>query len=358
MTLLVTLASLSSPSWASDSEVLGWDWSRTHRFALESQVQLPLLMWFATPFNHQARVTAFDLRIVTTCGNAQVETRRVVEVLCTIDDIALSAAGMPQEEGLLQPILTELDDLLTGSAVQMRMNHEGRIVNIDLEGLDRRNQRVGRISENMRLVVSRAFSGLDMQLPRGDELQWAQYDNWLMRAPSAEGSSGAAGTGLPHHPVGRARHDRAWRGREQVRHAHDQHDRLRLAHRPHVRSGLVRGGCAHGVLLDRVRGGGLSLHPAGTRHRPDRERDVERGRERGARAGLGPLGDPAEHEAGSILPPLKLDWTEILVCPRCRGDLVDDPRGLLCCACALLYPIVDGIPWMDEALAHPAGDPP
>jgi hypothetical protein len=192
MTLLVTLASLSSPSRAADNEVLGWDWSRTHRFALESQVQLPLFMWFATPFNHQARVMAFDLRLVTTCGNAQVETKRVVEVLCTIDDLALSAAGMPQEEGLLQPILTELDELLTGSSVQLRMNHEGRLVNIDLEGMDRRNQRTGRISENMRLVVSRAFAGLDLQLPRGDELQWPQYDNWLLRAPSAEGTSGAA----------------------------------------------------------------------------------------------------------------------------------------------------------------------
>jgi hypothetical protein len=192
MTLLVTLASLSSASWAADNEVLGWDWSRTHRFALESQVQLPLYMWFATPFNHQARVTAFDLRLVTTCGNAQVETKRVVEVLCKIDALALSAAGMPQEDGLLQPILTELDELLTGSTVQLRMNHEGRVVNIDLEGVNRRNQRMGRINENMRLVVSRAFAGLDLQLPTGDERQWPQYDNWLLRAPSAEGTSGAA----------------------------------------------------------------------------------------------------------------------------------------------------------------------
>src|SRR5262245_1444532 len=100
MTLLVTLASLSAPSFAADNEVLGWDWSRTHRFAIESQVQLPLFMWFETPNNHQARVTAFDLRLVTTCGNAQVETKRVVEVDCSIDDLSLSAAGMPQERGL------------------------------------------------------------------------------------------------------------------------------------------------------------------------------------------------------------------------------------------------------------------
>ena len=46
-------------------------------------------------------------------------------------------------------------------------------------------------------------------------------------------------------------------------------------------------------------------------------------------------------------------WTELLVCPRCRGDLSLDPSrpALLCAACALVYPIVDGVPVMDERLA-------
>ncbi|MEQ1501757.1 MAG: hypothetical protein ABMB14_05980 [Myxococcota bacterium] len=176
------------------SEVFGWDWSRTHRFYLESQVQLPLVMWLATPFNHQARTTGFDLRIVTTCADAQVETRRTVQVDCRLDDVALSAAGLVQEEGLLQPILTELDEALTGSVVQLQMHADGRIANIDLEGgLDRRNNRVGQINENLRLVVSRAFAGLDLGLPESsDDAAWVQYQSWLMRTPSADGSSGGS----------------------------------------------------------------------------------------------------------------------------------------------------------------------
>lgn len=35
---------------------------------------------------------------------------------------------------------------------------------------------------------------------------------------------------------------------------------------------------------------------------------------------------------------------EILRCPACKGHLQDDPRGLMCATCHLLYPIVDGIP--------------
>lgn len=44
---------------------------------------------------------------------------------------------------------------------------------------------------------------------------------------------------------------------------------------------------------------------------------------------------------------------EILVCPRCKGDLEyrTVPDSLTCHACRLIYPVEDGIPIMliDEA---------
>lgn len=45
---------------------------------------------------------------------------------------------------------------------------------------------------------------------------------------------------------------------------------------------------------------------------------------------------------------------DILVCPKCKGDLeyrAEDPESLVCHACALVYPVDDGIPVMlvDEA---------
>lgn len=57
----------------------------------------------------------------------------------------------------------------------------------------------------------------------------------------------------------------------------------------------------------------------------------------------------------------EIPWTELLVCPRCRGDLVEyvadasetetSTQGLLCVYCRLLYLITNGVPVMDEALA-------
>ena len=42
---------------------------------------------------------------------------------------------------------------------------------------------------------------------------------------------------------------------------------------------------------------------------------------------------------------------EILVCPKCKGELVAEPQALRCDACRLRYRVEEGIPVMliDEA---------
>ena len=43
---------------------------------------------------------------------------------------------------------------------------------------------------------------------------------------------------------------------------------------------------------------------------------------------------------------LNQEILEILVCPKCRGELAltENERGLACAACALVYPVENGIP--------------
>jgi len=51
--------------------------------------------------------------------------------------------------------------------------------------------------------------------------------------------------------------------------------------------------------------------------------------------------------------PLPPELLEILVCPRCKGDLEyrPEPESLVCHSCRLVYAVEDGIPIMliDEA---------
>jgi uncharacterized protein len=53
---------------------------------------------------------------------------------------------------------------------------------------------------------------------------------------------------------------------------------------------------------------------------------------------------------------------DILVCPECKGvlDLNSSGDGLICHACMVKYPIVDGIPVMliDEAIPQKGTDKP
>lgn len=54
---------------------------------------------------------------------------------------------------------------------------------------------------------------------------------------------------------------------------------------------------------------------------------------------------------------MSVDWTmdetvrALVVCPMCRGELRDVPRGLLCATDALVFPVVDGTPYLVEECA-------
>ena len=52
------------------------------------------------------------------------------------------------------------------------------------------------------------------------------------------------------------------------------------------------------------------------------------------------------------------DWTALLACPKCHGELqkVDAPEGFGCQACSLFFAVDDGLPNMliDEAGPWPA----
>ncbi len=190
MMLLPMLA--GSVQAAQLEEGIQWDWSQPHRYFIQTQVQLPEMIWLAARVNKQARVDLFDLRLVTQCSPGEPLSRNKWEVICTIEDIALSAEALPQEEGLVQPIVEELDERMTGAKVQLQIRGDGRMVNIDLEDVERVNRRFGGINENLRLILTRGFAGLDLPLPEGPERGWYQHSSWIMRAPAADGSVGSS----------------------------------------------------------------------------------------------------------------------------------------------------------------------
>jgi uncharacterized protein len=57
---------------------------------------------------------------------------------------------------------------------------------------------------------------------------------------------------------------------------------------------------------------------------------------------------------GGVSMPISQELLDILVCPKCKGDIQLNPSGdgLVCHACRLMYPVREDIPIMliDEAI--------
>ncbi|MBN2801340.1 MAG: hypothetical protein JXX28_19520 [Deltaproteobacteria bacterium] len=176
----------------------GLDWrgqADAQTYYLESEVQLPGYLWLAAIQNKEARVPTWQLRAVLQCAPAVAEGKRAWSTLCTLQDVGLKAATMTSEAEVLPPILEEVDGHLTGAQVELVFGTDGRLKAVDLLGLSETNNRERRIQENLRLMVTRAVAGFDLQLPKKGKAPygaWSQTGSVLMGSPSSVGTLGSS----------------------------------------------------------------------------------------------------------------------------------------------------------------------
>ena len=167
------------------------------RWYIDNEVHLPQFMWFVSNRNKQVRVLAYQTTLVATCGSAVPAGRKAFEAQCTIEDVSIRAASSRSERNRLTPILQEMTTKLRGATVDLKMKTNGRLVWLGLQEvkLGETNRRTNQMRENLRLILHRAFAGLDLELPRKgvtEEGYWIQFDSALMMAPSNDGTRGAA----------------------------------------------------------------------------------------------------------------------------------------------------------------------
>lgn len=200
--LALALAALPALAAATPIAGMAWSWPlpESRRYYVENEVVLPLYMWFIAEKNKEARVAAWQVRMVIDCDDVQPRGKHAWDVMCRIEDIGLKAAALPGDQAtskrdLLGPILAEMDEALTGSRIQLVLKDNGRVQNVDLEDVDRGHRRASQRTENLRMVLQRAVAGFDMQLPKAgasDEGMWIQHDSLLMAAPNQTGSFGTS----------------------------------------------------------------------------------------------------------------------------------------------------------------------
>ncbi len=193
---LVMSLLVGAPAAASGLE-WNWDDGVKRQYLIRSQVLLPQFMQFNKELNRDARVTEFLVSLVTTCEATTALGKTKYELRCDVDDFSITGSPAPSDAGKLLKIFNEMDQkLVDGGWVQIVFAKDGRIIDYDLEGVDKRNSRNRHIQENMRLVLGRLFAAMDLQLPPGGKeiaQPWEQKSSPLaMHFPSEYGTFGSA----------------------------------------------------------------------------------------------------------------------------------------------------------------------
>lgn len=203
MSHLISIALLAAAPSALAAEGLEWKWPEHEqlRYFVSAQVKLPEMLPFIAEANVDARVWLVRLDAVLTCRPEIRLGRKATEVRCDIDDVRLAAAPTRSDAGKLGPILDEYDEKLLGAEVELNFRDDGRIRAVGLDGLELLNDRLVILHESLRLMLVRAVSSLDLELPRKGE---DKGESWRQRnplAPQFPVKHGTMGTATAEHVV-------------------------------------------------------------------------------------------------------------------------------------------------------------
>ncbi len=158
------------------------------RWHIQSEVELPAVMWMAADRNTEARMVGWNLDFVLNCDAGEA-LRRGYEVTCVIEDVAVRGAALPSDAGLLEKILLESDERLTGAEVELRTGPRGELRAVALHNLPDGRRRQTAMKENLRLMLSRAVAGFDQPVAQRDvEAGWAQRGGWIAQMPAGAGT--------------------------------------------------------------------------------------------------------------------------------------------------------------------------
>lgn len=193
---------------ASAEPGLAWAWKPGEpvRYHMETLIESPSgYMWFAED-NQHARSVRSIIIVEVTC-EAQ-PAGKLWQIDCVVDEIAFRGAAVPGEEAKLAKILPENEARMKGKTVRFRMGADGRIRKFEFKGFDTRNSRLATIIDGLRQQLRRAFTPLDLQLPKkGDDQgkKWSQKGSpMIFELMGSQGTAG--GLKLKHHVERRSVH--------------------------------------------------------------------------------------------------------------------------------------------------------
>lgn len=199
--MIASLLTLSA-ALAGDIDGLSWAWpeGEHRRYGIQNEITPPQFLWFRASRNKDARVVAWQTDLVADCVGEAPPSKKTLQASCRIEDFAMRAAAMAGDqavngrEPLVQPILDELVARVEAATVHFVMRPDGRIVTFEVRGLPETERRESEMAEVIRVVLLRAFVGLELEFPVKGMAQgsaWGQLESRLFELPIQTGTMGA-----------------------------------------------------------------------------------------------------------------------------------------------------------------------
>lgn len=189
MLLALLLASLPVRAGAL---VVSWD--QPVRYHAEAAISTPNGYRFYGWKNAEAVARRSEIALDLSCSGRPVS--RGFDVECTLDRVALAGKAFTGDQEDLDAVFAEYVGLMQGQTMQLLIGSDGRVLTVDLEGVDKRDERMARIHEDQRQLLRRALTPLDLGLPKkGDPKSgtWKQKGTPLLfQLMTAYGTAGGS----------------------------------------------------------------------------------------------------------------------------------------------------------------------
>ena len=157
------ILSLLSAAGASEMSL---DWTdKTVRYHAEAIIQHFNPIELLAAQNTNVRVTTLMIASDMTCSGAVL--RKGWTVSCNIDEIGLQGVALHEvDTEKVDTVTAEYVQMLTGATIEIVLSENGRILGVDLEGVEKTDDRMSEIQEKLRLIVRRMVAPIDQLLPK------------------------------------------------------------------------------------------------------------------------------------------------------------------------------------------------
>jgi hypothetical protein len=194
MGLMCLGASALTPAHATDG--LSWELAGQEvRYRIQTDIRSPQSFLFQAKKNVAFQSNHIQTALVTQCGEVEVRGKKAFALQCTVEDISLRAGFTSGHGTHVEDILKEWETTLKGAQVQLVITRNGQVRYAELDNGEMRNRRENEIHGAMEMILARAYTGLDAQLPKAgtDEGlgQWSIKHANTMGTPSASGVMGS-----------------------------------------------------------------------------------------------------------------------------------------------------------------------